>query len=218
MDDLTLILTVVGGAIGSFIVVLYYIYSSFRQEKALILLFSHEFMLLYSRCTLYFEQMLNKSVSISTLYEVTDTGTIEKLSEIITDLSILNTVINLKADFFQVIRWAHRASKTDTVDASAQSKAMVFFMGDVNLSGKSYGRNWYKNYKKNILAVLDYLEILNNRRDFSFLIEDINSLITRRKKKNLNDFINISRAQLDEYENKLDQLRLKEKEKFISDG
>ena len=98
------------------------------------------------------------------------------MSEIITDLSILETVIKLKADFFQVIRWAHRASKADTVDANAQSKAMVFFMGDVGdiaLPDKSYGRNRYKDYKKNILVVLDYLERLNKRRDFSFLIEDI---------------------------------------------
>ena len=219
MNALTLgILTVVGGAIGGLIAVLYYTYSSFRQEKALIFLFSKEFMLLYGRCTMYFEQMLKSSVSLSTLYEVTDTGTVEKLSEIITDLLILDSVINLKADFFQVIRWAHRASKTDTVDASAQSKAMVFFMGDVGnveLPDELYGRNRYKDYKKNILAVLDYLERLNKRRDFSFLIESVESLITRRKKK-LNDFINNSRTELDEYDKKLDQLRLEEKEKIIS--
>jgi hypothetical protein len=117
MDALTLaIFTILGGAIGGFVAVFYNSYSSSRQEKALILLFVQEFMLLFRRCTMYYEQMLKGSVSFSTIYEATDAGTLEKLAEKISDHNVMKKIIKIKADFFQVIRWAHRASRTEAID------------------------------------------------------------------------------------------------------
>jgi hypothetical protein len=182
-----------------------------------ILLFVQEFMLLFRRCTMYYEQMLNGSISFSTLYEATDTGTLEKLTEIISDHNVLKTIIKIKADFFQVIRWAHRASRPETINADAQSKAVVFFMGDVKTPEGSYGRNRYKNYKENILLVIGYLETLNNKKNLPNSIEYLRTKVTGADKK-LDEFINKCKAGLEANEKMLDQLRLQEKELRIKNG
>jgi hypothetical protein len=218
MDALTLaIFTIIGGAIGGFIAVFYNSYSTFRQEKALVLLFVQEFMLLFKRCTMYYEQMLKGSVSFSTLYEATDSGTLEKLAEIISDHNILKTIIKIKADFFQVIRWAHRSSRPDEIDAEAQSKAVVFFMGDAKIPDGSYGRNRYKDYRENIFQVLEYLEHLNKKRNLANLFEYLKSIITGESKK-LDEYINNCKEDLESNQKTLDHLRIQEKEILINKG
>jgi hypothetical protein len=218
MDALTLAaLTILGGTIGGFIAVFYNSFSTFRQEKALILLFSQEFMLLFKRCTMYYEQMLKGSVSFSTLYEASNTGTLEKLAEKILDYNVLKTIIKLKADFFQVIRWAHRASRQDAIDVGAQSRAVVFFMGDVTDINGSYGRTRYMDYRRNVDEVLNYLEWLDGKRNLISIIDHLRLLVVGRR-QNLDDFIKMSRAELDETEKKISQLRLEEKSIWINKG
>jgi hypothetical protein len=218
MDAFTLaILTIFGGTIGGLIAIFYSSYSSFQQEKALILLFCQEFMLLYKRCAMYYEQMLKNSVSFSTLYEASNTGTIEKLAEKISDYDILRSIIKLKADFFQIIRWAHRASRQDAIDSGAQSRAVVFFMGDVTALDGSYGRTRYRLYRKDIDEVLNYLEWLDRKKNLLSLIDYLKQLLIGRR-KSLKDFIAKSRTELNESENTLDRLRLQEQKAWIKEG
>lgn len=162
------VFTVLAGVIGGCLVIFYQIYVRRKQEKTIVHLYSLEFLLLFSRCAMYYDQMLKPAISFSTLFETTDSGTALKLAEVRVKPSILDTIIKLKANFFQVIRYAHLANRIDpetkklVTDQEAQGRAVVFFMGDRHLPDGSFGRNRYKkDYKKKIEEVLNHLEYLH---------------------------------------------------------
>jgi hypothetical protein len=160
------VLTFFGAIIGAGIMVAYYRRSDRRQEKALLVLFIQEFVLLFKRCGMYYHQMAHQSVSFSSLYEATDSSTLEKLATVCSNQDVLSTILQLKANFFQVIKWANRVnegsqspissqSANDSISSSmlaAQSKAMAFFIGDLRASDNSFGRMRYQEYITDIIS------------------------------------------------------------------
>lgn len=161
------------GVLGVCLLLAWNVYVRKTQEKALLQTFIQEFLLLYKRCAMYYNQMTIGAISYSTLFEISDAGMVTKLAETTNEPPIIETVMRLKADFFQVIRWAHMMSKEveTTVwrtepdpndpsrkiktkrtttrsepDPEAQSKAMVFFVGEAT-SADNF-RERYKDYRK----------------------------------------------------------------------
>jgi len=228
--------------IGAVLVIIYNDRVSKRQEKALIQVFTQEFLLLFKRCAMYYGQMLKGAISHSTLFEITDSATVTKLAEVTKNPSIVQTVIQLKASFFQSIRWANMAittvqettkhkpmlptvegpAETDVTltksipDTDSQSKTIVFFMGELTNPDGSFGRVGYKGKMEGITKLLDYLKTLNSQRSLGWLIEKLG--FESGKKKEIEDFIEEARQQLKETEQVLEERRTEEKEMWVSKG
>jgi hypothetical protein len=230
--DFTVLLA---GVLGVCLLLAWNVYVRKTQEKALLQTFIQEFLLLYKRCTMYYGQMTTGAISYSTLFEISDAGMVTKLAETTNEPPIIETVMQLKADFFQVVRWAHMMSKavettvwrtepdpnnpnrkirikqTTTIsapDPEAQSKAMVFFVGEATSTDNF--RETYKDYRKKISALLDYLEQLNSKRDYGYLpliIDRIRGRTTALKK-----LIDDSRVSLDESTEQIEKVREKERQ------
>ncbi|MGD8285902.1 MAG: hypothetical protein PVG08_17425, partial [Desulfobacterales bacterium] len=99
----------------------YYDILSFRQQKALLVLFIQEFTLLLRRASMYYRQYIEGPVSFSTLFETSDSSTFIKLSEVTDNIKIIETALMLKSDFFQVLRHAERASEAVNMLLSAEA-------------------------------------------------------------------------------------------------
>jgi hypothetical protein len=169
MDALLIaVVTLVAGTIGGILLISYQARVSRRQERAILIQFVQEYLLLYSRCSMYYEQMLKGKISFSTLFEISDATTFTKFSELIKNAKVQETAMRLKADFFQVIRYADIAStalgiERDRLKATrAQGLAVTFFMGEAVVEG-AFARHRYREYAKNIRIVLDYIETLISR-------------------------------------------------------
>lgn len=200
------------------LLIVFYIHRTNRQKKALILLFAKEFMMLFDRCTGYYEQMLQGAQSFSTLFEISDSATVVKLGEVGIDISIIETIMILKADFFQVIRWAHMATKIDPtsqeliMDSGSRNRAIAFFVGGTPLPDGSFGRVEYRKYKERIDNVLDYLEKINSEDfDLGKWLPILSNF--REQRKALEDFVKKSKEDLNGFEKKLGKLRLEEKKR-----
>ena len=104
-----------------------------------------------------------------------------------------------------------RIKQTTTIsapDPEAQSKAMVFFVGEATSTDNF--RETYKDYRKKISARLDYLEQLNSKRDYGYLpliIDRIRGRTTALKK-----LIDDSRVSLDESTEQIEKVREKERQ------
>jgi len=90
-----------------------------RQEKAILVLFLQEFALLLCRTKMYYRQMIGGGISFSTLFEASDASTFVKLAEVSKNSKAIDRTLKLKADFFQVIRYANKAS-----EAAAKAHAL----------------------------------------------------------------------------------------------
>lgn len=222
------ILAVLGGLVGGCIMVVYYRRSDRRQETALLVLFIQEFVLLYKRCAMYYQQMITGKVSFSSLCETTDTGTLEKLAGVSSNPKVLSTLVQVKSNFFQVIKWANRVneysvltrvnqpqdadnlqeakrsrpawkSREEALMTDAQSKAMAFFMGDVTAPDGSFGRSRFIEYKADIIEIISHLRLLD-------------------KAGSLKTFIEKCRRELDEDSDKIEESRKKEEDYWIGQG
>jgi len=210
---LNLIIGLGAAIIGAGSVILYNTHMTNREKKALVLVFAKEFMLLFKRCSMYYEQSLKGAISFSTLFQSTDSATLTKLAEVAPNVSVVETIVELKADFFQVIRWADWASMTDPV---AQSKLIAFFMGGLHADDKSLDRKGYREKLAGIREVLDYLQKLNCDFDLGNWLGPYSNV--RQQKEAITQFVTNSRKELDDLEVQLNKLRLKEKELRIADG
>lgn len=209
--------------IGALLGIKYSSLISNRQEKAILVLLLQEFTMLLSRTTTYYEQSLNGNISFSTLFEVSDSSTFTKLAELEKNSEIIKTALKLKADFFQVVRYANKASeciaqkrmaevsgndelakKKEEEANFAQAMALIFFLGD------GLARNRYKAYIDNMFLILYYLQELNTPPKLeSFLLNLIPSF--KIEIRSADKFIAEYRKQLEGQNEKLDLLREKEK-------
>jgi len=206
---------------------------SFRQQKALLVLFIQEFTLLLRRASMYYRQYIEGPVSFSTLFETSDSSTFIKLAEVTDNIKIIETALMLKSDFFQVLRHAERASEAVNMllyaEASgseelarqaekkaklAQQMALSYFLGEVFVNNQ-FHRYKYENYIGNINLLLDYLERLNTpsppRRIIITLIPRL-----KRKEEDINLFVENRRKELALLREKIDLLREKEKKQLLS--
>jgi hypothetical protein len=92
-----------------------------RQEKAILVLFLQEFALLLCRTKLFYKQMIDGGISFSTLFEASDASTFVKLAEVSKNSRVIDRALKLKADFFQVIRYANKASEAAAKANSLQT-------------------------------------------------------------------------------------------------
>jgi len=192
-------------------------YVTYRQEKAVLVTLIQEFTLLIGRLTLYYTQYLNpeRGVSYSTLFDLSDEASFIKLSEVARNKQIIQTALQLKADFFQVIRFADKASEAlirgNQKDAlSAQSMALVFFLGD-KIPGDKFKRDRYKEYIKKINILLNHLQELNTLNWFNKLIINLTSSL-KKELSTTDNFIADRREFINERERDLDSLRKTEKD------
>lgn len=102
------IVTLIGPIVG----IAYYIRVAYRQEKSILVLFIQDFTLLFKRSIMYYEQMLNGAQSYSTLFHISDSSLYSKLADVVKDPNTIENVLELEAKFFQVIRYADKASET----------------------------------------------------------------------------------------------------------
>jgi len=168
-------------ALAAVIYIIYYIRVSYRQEKAILVLFLQEFTLLLRRSAMYYGQMLKGKISFSTLFEITDASLYGKLAEVVKDPKIIETALDLRAQFFQVIRYANMASdelaksdmpadkeirKAHKSNATKyQSLAIIFFAGDMFVDGQ-FSRAGIDDIISKISSILKYLDHVNSRLDF----------------------------------------------------
>jgi len=167
--------------IGPFVGIAYYIRVAYRQEKSILVLFVQELILLFQRCTMYYAQILKGAQSYSTLFQISDASLFGKLSDVVKNPSIIEKTLELKAEFFQVIRYADKAwevmakasiatddeSKKQYKEAARhfQSLAVVFFVGDL-IPDEGIFRNNIDRPIEKLTFIIDYLESVNSRPAF----------------------------------------------------
>ena len=235
IENITVLLA---GVLGVCLLLAWNVYVRKTQEKALLQCFIQEFLLLYKRCAMYYYHMNRSSISYSTLFEISDAGMVTKLAEVTNEPHVIETVMKLKADFFQVIRWAHMMSKevkttiwktendpnasngkirikeTTTVLApnpEAQSKAMVFFVGEA--TSEHNFRKRHRDYRDKICALLNNLEMLNSKCDYGYIPLIIDRM--RGRTKALRKFIDDTRISLDESLVEIEGVREEEKKRLF---
>jgi len=97
--------------IGAISIIFYSDYVSNRQEKAVLILIVQEFILLFNRMTMYYEQSLKGNISYSASFEIIDSSTFNALVEVGKNSEVIKTAIELKSSFFQVLRYANLTSQ-----------------------------------------------------------------------------------------------------------
>lgn len=217
---MTYFISLLSAMIGGVIVVIYERYVSKRQEKALVMVFAQEFINLFSRCSMYYDQMLRGRISSSTLFEISDSATVTRLAELTGNAKILRAVIDLKTWFFQVIRHADMASAALALGDNAkaaehQALAIAFFMGDPVDSSGEFDRRRYESYIDSILSILDYLKDLNEPSCVGAVAGQIIHS-ERQQAIAINDFGKEARKTLVEKSNQLKDLRMTEKSMNMS--
>ena len=202
-----------------------------RQEKAILVLLVQEFALLLQRTEMYYRQMLDAGISFSTLFEASDSSTFVKLAEVSTNTKVVESVLNLKADFFQVIRYANKASeaaakaqvlksigKDEDADDKlkeakiAQGMAVTFFMGNLMEEGL-FHRNRYKEYINNLRYIINYLKTINELPWFFVHLLRFMPKI-RWEKEALDNFVALRRKKLSQTKKELATLRENEKNRL----
>jgi hypothetical protein len=205
---------------------------SFRQQKAILILFIQEFSILLRRSSMYYQQYIEGPVIFSTMFESSDSATFNKLAEVTDNIKIIETALMLKSDFFQVLRYADRSSElvntllyaeacgdkelarqaTDKARLT-QQMALNYFMGEIFVDGR-FHRYKYENYIRNLNLLIDYLERLNTPSWLKGSLIAITPTL-RHKKEDIELFIENRRKELSLLREKLDLLREKEKRALL---
>ena len=155
-----------------------------KEYKSLLLLLIQEYMLLLERSTMYYKQFVDGPVSFSSLFQISDNNTFLRLSKVSDSTDCIKAALELKADFYQVMRHVQRASEhmSKYIDEqikghkvladeelkkakSAQSMAMNFYVGDLFVKG-SFSRNKYEKYFDKIKILVSELKKLSYEKHF----------------------------------------------------
>jgi hypothetical protein len=102
-----------GGLGGALAAILYSNYRTSREYKSLILAFASELILAFERCVLYYKQSLYPGIHISysALFDFTDASALSKIATVTRDSAIIEAIMYLKAQYFQVGRHVEDAAK-----------------------------------------------------------------------------------------------------------
>jgi len=190
-----------------------------NEYKSLLLLLIQEYMLLLGRSTMYYNQFVDGPVSFSSLFQLSDNNTFLKLAQVSDNTDCIKVALELKADFFQVVRHVQRASEhmSKYIDEqvkghkpladeefkkakSWQSMAMNFFVGDQAIDGH-FHRNRYGQYIEKITVLLDELKRLNSERTY---------WIFHSRKKVLDRYVKSEITKLEQMREKIRLIREKE--------
>jgi len=222
--------------VGAVAVVIYNDYTSLREEASLVQVFAHEFMLQFKRCITYYGLWVADAISFSALFAISDSAMVTRFAEITKKVEVLHSIVQLKADFFQVMRWVEKTitaqetkmEKTPGIreitihefvpDADSAGKAIAFFMGDLKTEAGAFSRTRYKEYRKNIEEILRYLEEIYGVWKCFRMIPFEGPYGVFKKRKYVKSFIKESRDTLVGLSREADQSRLKEREKWERAG
>ena len=136
---------IVGALTAGLFSVIYSNYRINREYKSLIIAFASELLLAFERCVMYYKQSLHlpATISYSALFDFIDASVLSKLASVTKDLAIVEAIMHLKAQYFQIGRHAEEAGKFKaqadrfSKDANelnraaghAQLTALAFFLG-----------------------------------------------------------------------------------------
>jgi hypothetical protein len=82
-----------------------------RQErKAILLTYATEFVEALFRTTMYYDQKSKSTISISAIYEGTDSNTLTRLIHLVAEPEVISAVFKLKERYFQIQRHLGEAS------------------------------------------------------------------------------------------------------------
>jgi hypothetical protein len=201
--------------------------SAYRRQKALLVLFIQEFVLLIRRGATYYRQYLEGTGAAIRFFEAVDANTFARLCDVAGNMKVVETALMLKSDFHHIMRYADQAAEALSLKAAAQASgesalaaqanrkadfaremALNGFMGELKVDGKFF-RSKYHDYISNIRFLIDFLENLNTPAlPGSILLPVVKRL--RIEKTALDEFIAHRRRELILLEEKLDLLREKE--------
>ena len=199
----------------------------YRRQKALLVLFIQEFVLLIRRGTTYYRQYLEGPEAAVGFFEAVDSNTFAKLCDVTGNMKVVETALMLKSDFHHIMRYTDQAAEALSLKAAAQAAgesalaeqasrkasfaremALNYFLGELKVDEKFF-RSKYHDYISNIRFLIDFLETLNNPAlPGALFLKVLKSL--RIEKTALDEFIAHRRRELILLGEKLDLLREKE--------
>jgi hypothetical protein len=201
--------------------------SACRRQKALLVLFVQEFVLLIRRGATYYRQHLEGPAAAVRFFEAVDANTFARLCDVAGNMKVVETALMLKSDFHQVMRYADQAAEAISLKAAAQASgesalaaqanrkaefatemALNCFMGELRVDN-TFFRAKYHDYISNIRFLIDFLENLNTPALPGSLLLPVFKRF-RIEKTALDEFVAHRRRELILLEEKLDLLREKE--------
>lgn len=153
---------IIGAIIGAISIIFYNDYVSNRQEKSILILIVQEYILLLIRITMYYEQSLKGSISYSAPFEIIDSSTFNKLVEVGNNSEVIKTAIKLKANFFQVLRYANL---TSLYIAEAQMEKAQKELQSNRLDGLNYKKEIGEDINGIEKEIKDAAALWNNAND-----------------------------------------------------
>ena len=201
--------------------------SVYRRQRALLVLFIQEFVLLIRRGATYYRQYLEGPEAAIGFFEAVDANAFAKLCDVTSNMKVVETALMLKSDFHNIIRYTDQAAEALSLRAAAESAgetslaeqagrkaafaremALNHFLGELKVDEKFF-RAKYHDYISNIRYLLDHLEHMNTPAlPRSLLLPLLKRL--RIEKTALDEFVAHRRRELILLEEKLDLLREKE--------
>ena len=198
-----------------------------RRQKALLVLFVQEFVLLIRRGATYYRQYLEGPEVAVGFFEAVDANTFAKLCDVTANMKVVETALMLKSDFHHILRYTDQAAEALSLKAAARGAgetalaeqanrkatfaremALNYFLGELKVDDKFF-RAKYHDYISNIRFLIDFLENLNTPALPGSLMLPVFKRL-RIEKTALDEFIAHRRRELILLEEKLDLLREKE--------
>ena len=200
----SILAALIGAVVSSGIIAVTGLIQRSRQRKALLVAFTTDLVERFKRATMYYIQNRKGEISYSALYEATDPSMLAKLAEVIKDQDIIDIIVELKGNYFQIQRHALEASKF----AAEQTLAKVKYESLKQTRGpKDSLTIQAENYLKEVSARALYAQSRAvGFYDFKNMLGGTKILILYTKKRVKGSFIVSLEEKLNE--------RLKEKEEI----
>ena len=213
--------------IACIVVFFYKLYKSYSEEKAIMESLIQKYVSYIRRFATIYEQILqgknnqaeqNLAIKTQDMNDTFISDGKKTLLRVIRDKSIYRRIVKLNGYFSRIKDWERTISASDfqsskpVMDSSPISRMLQAFLGDVRQEDSSFYRYDFKEYIKDIVAILDYLNRINTRFVFRFL-----ALLSSRSKEKIavvGRFIAVKESELDSLRWRLEKLRLLE-EKYL---
>jgi len=213
--------------IACIVVFFYKLYKSYSEEKAIMESLIQKYVSYIRRFATIYEEILqgknnqaeqNLAIKTQDMNDTFISDGKKTLLRVIRDKSIYRRIVKLNGYFSRIKDWERTISASDfqsskpVMDSSPISRMLQAFLGDVRQEDSSFYRYDFKEYIKDIVAILDYLNRINTRFVFRFL-----ALLSSRSKEKIavvGRFIAVKESELDSLRWRLEKLRLLE-EKYL---
>jgi hypothetical protein len=100
-----------GGLAGALFTTIYQKKRSKNIYRSLLTVYSVEFVNAFERCITYYKQIYsNNEISYSAIFEFSDESFLARFAEVCENISLIKAVVNLKLDYFQIVRHVEQIS------------------------------------------------------------------------------------------------------------